>query len=114
MYQDFFGFRELPFELTPDPRFLCLTQRHREALVNLRHGLSTAKGLVLLIGEAGTGTPTRIRAALESLQADVGAVYLNNPALTRAEFIECLARGFGLSGDAAQSKATLIRDLQST
>jgi general secretion pathway protein A len=114
MYQDFFGFRELPFELTPDPRFLFLTHRHREALVNLRHGLSTAKGLVLLIGDAGTGKTTLIKAALESLQADVGAVYLNNPALTRAEFIECLARGFTLSSEAAQSKATLIRDLQST
>src|SRR2546422_238910 len=65
MYEQFFGFRELPFELTPNPRFLFLTHRHREALTSLRHGISTAKGIVVLIGEAGTGKTTIVRTVLD-------------------------------------------------
>ena len=66
MYQRFYGLRELPFELTPNPRFLFLPPRHREALSNLQYGLSSAKAITVLIGEAGTGKTTLLRAALES------------------------------------------------
>jgi len=55
MYQSFYGLRELPFELTPNPKFLFLTPKHREALSTLIYGLSTGKGVTALIGEAGTG-----------------------------------------------------------
>jgi type II secretory pathway predicted ATPase ExeA len=113
MYQDFYGLKELPFELTANPRFLFLAPRHREALSNLEYGLSAAKPLTVLIGEAGTGKTTLIRAALESERCSgVDAVHINNPALTRAEFIELLADRFGLSGHAAQSKAALVRELE--
>ena len=66
MYLRFFGLRELPFELTPNPKFLFLTPQHREALSNLQYGLFSAKSMTVLIGEAGTGKTTLIRAALES------------------------------------------------
>ncbi len=55
-----------PFELTPNPKYLFLTPRHREALSNLQYGLSSAKAVTVLIGEAGTGKTTLLRAALES------------------------------------------------
>src|SRR6185503_12170699 len=88
MYQRFYGLRELPFELTPNPRFLYLPPRHREALSNLQYGLSSAKAITVLIGEAGTGKTTLLRAALESEPCrQVQAVYLNNPALTPQDFI---------------------------
>ena len=66
MYQHFYGLRELPFELTPNPKYLFLTRQHREALTMLEYGLFSAKGVTALIGEAGTGKTTLIYAALES------------------------------------------------
>ena len=95
MYQRFYGLRELPFELTANPRYLFFSAGHREALSNLEYGLSTAKAVTVLVGEAGTGKTTLLRAALQSEQCrNVRCVYLNNPALTRDEFVEMLASRF--------------------
>jgi general secretion pathway protein A len=113
MYQRFYGLRELPFELTSDPRYLYYTSGHREALSNLQYGLSEAKAVTVLIGEAGTGKTTLLRAAVESEPCrNVQCIYVNNPALTRGEFIQSLARWFGLGSDAATSKSTLLEELE--
>jgi general secretion pathway protein A len=113
MYLKFYGLRDLPFELTPNPAFLFLSPRHTEALSNLEYGLYAAKAVTVLIGEAGTGKTTLLRAALKSERCrSVRCLYLNNPALTRAEFIETLARRFDLSPQAATSKAALLAELE--
>lgn len=113
MYKAFYGLRELPFELTTNPKYLFMTPRHREALSNLQYGLFSAKAVTVLIGEAGTGKTTLLRAALDSDRCrDVRCVYLNNPALTRQEFVEMLARRFELSPAAAQSKTVLLTELE--
>ena len=79
MYQNFYGLRELPFELTPNPKYLFLPPQHREALSALEYGLSSAKPITVLIGEAGTGKTTLIHAALESERCrGVRCVYVNN------------------------------------
>jgi general secretion pathway protein A len=112
MYEAFYGLRERPFDLTPNPRFLFMTARHREALTTLEYGLSARTGVVLLVGDAGTGKTTIVHAALQSQQVRQSlAVYLNNPSLTRAEFVEFLAAGFGLSADAARSKTRCLAEL---
>jgi general secretion pathway protein A len=112
MYQRFYGLRELPFELTPNTRYLFLTEKHREALSNLEYGLFAAKSLTVLVGEAGTGKTTLLRAALESERCkNVRCVYLNNPALTRSEFVAMLAARFGLSSAASSSKTALLEEL---
>jgi len=112
MYQHFYGLRELPFELTSDPRYLFCTARHRQALSSLQYGLSGAKSVTVLIGEAGTGKTTLLHAAIESEPCrDVQCVYVNNPALTRGEFIEGLAQWFGL-GSEAGSKPTILAELE--
>ena len=105
MYEAFYGLKERPFELVPNPRFLFLTSRQREALSNLQYGLTTARGLTLMIGEAGTGKTTLMQAALADVPPDsVRVVLMSNPTLTRSEFYEFLARAFGLSQEAGSRR----------
>ena len=112
MYEQFYGLRERPFDLTPDPRYLVGTDVHREALSNLEYAISSRKGITLLVGEAGTGKTTVIRAAIEKQPARTLCVHLHNPALTRLEFVEMLAARFGLSPLAHTSKTTLLLELE--
>ena len=113
MYQQFYGLRELPFELTPNTSYLYLPALQREALSTLQYGLSAAKPITLLIGDAGTGKTTLIRAALESDRCrGVRCIYLNNPLLTSDDFVRILAVRFGLTPAAAQSKAVLLDELE--
>jgi general secretion pathway protein A len=113
MYGSFFGFRDRPFDLTPNPRFLVLTDAHREALSNLEYGIASRRGITALIGEAGTGKTTLIRTALARQSDQVHCVYLHNPALTRSEFVEMLATRFELSNVARASKTALLTELES-
>ena len=112
MYESFYGFRERPFDLTPNPRFLVMTEVHREALSNLEYGISSRTGITLLVGEAGTGKTTLIRTALERQPARVHCVHIQNPVLRRDEFVEMLALRFKLSGRARESKTTLLYELE--
>jgi general secretion pathway protein A len=113
MYESFFGLKERPFDLTPNPKYLFLTRSHREALSNLNYGISARTGVTVLLGEAGTGKTTLIRATLDARDpAKTSPIYLNNPTLTRSEFLEFLAGEFRLSPDAAASKTRLLGDLQ--
>jgi general secretion pathway protein A len=112
MYEQFFGLTERPFELTPNPKYLYLFPQHREALATLKYGISTGRGLTLLLGEAGTGKTTLMRAALHDQQGDVVCVSLGNPTVTRSEFVHFLADEFGLSRAAAASKVVLLQELK--
>lgn len=111
MYEKFYGFRERPFDLTPDPRYFVLTSSHREALSNLEYAIASRKGITLLIGEAGTGKTTVIASALRQTST-VHCIHLTNPALTRQEFVEMLAARFVLSEHARASKAALLLELE--
>ena len=113
MYQRFFGLREAPFELTSNPRYLFFTPQHSEALANLEYGLSSSKAITVVIGEAGIGKTTLVRAALESERCrHIKAVLLDNPALTRAEFIQLLATRLQLPEGAGASKADFLTALE--
>lgn len=115
MYENFYGLQELPFELTPNPKYLYLAAGHREALSNLQYGLFSSKSVTLLIGEAGTGKTTLLHAALASERCRaVQCIYIGNPALSREEFISILAHRFGLTPEAARSKGTLLIELDCT
>jgi general secretion pathway protein A len=115
MYERFFGLRERPFDLTPNPRFLYLTAKHREALSTVQYGITGRKGITLLTGEAGTGKTTLIRAAIDSLTGPlIHLVYVNNPTLLRGEFYEYLARKMGLTARAETSKANFLAELEQT
>jgi len=113
VYQRYYGLRESPFELTPNPKFLFLTPRHREALSNVRYAISARKSLAVIIGEAGTGKTTLLRTALAS---DAGSpvkwVHLNNPLLSREDFVRTLAVQFELGPEGTESKATFLHLLE--
>jgi general secretion pathway protein A len=112
MYEQFYGFRERPFDLTPNPRYLVLTESHREALSNLEYGIASKKGITLLVGEAGSGKTTVIRTAIERQPGRVHCVYLHNPTLSRGEFVEMLAARFHLSERASKSKAAMLIEFE--
>jgi type II secretory pathway predicted ATPase ExeA len=113
MYERFYGLRERPFDLTANPKYLFLSSRHAEALSNLQYGITARRGVTLIIGEAGTGKTTLVRSFLASAPAqNIECVHLYNPTLTRAEFIEFLARSFCLSAHAAESKTALLYELE--
>jgi general secretion pathway protein A len=113
LYGAFYGINEPPFDLTPNPRFLFLSSRQREALGNLRYALATSKGFSLILGDAGTGKTTLVRTALAEL-GDTPSRYvlISNPTLGRSEFYEVLARDFGLSEEAGRSKPRFLSELQ--
>lgn len=113
MYEAFYGLRERPFDLVPNPRFLFLTSRQREAFSNLRYGLTVPRGLTLLVGEAGTGKTTLVQATLAAMNHDrVECVLLSNPTLTRTEFYEFLTAGFHLNSAAIGSKARFLFEMR--
>ena len=113
IYGSFFGLRERPFDLTPNPRYLFLAARQREVLSNLRYGLSTPRGFTLLIGEAGCGKTTVLNAVLSELNSSKNrCLFATNPTLNRAEFYQFLAHGFSLSPAAAESKTQFLEELR--
>ena len=112
MYEEFYGLRERPFDLTPNPRYLVPTEIHREALSNLEYAIAGRKGVTLLVGDAGAGKTTVIRAAIAGQSDLTHCVHLHNPTLTRLEFMEMLAARFGLSDRALTSKTALLLELE--
>jgi len=113
MYLDHYGLTAPPFELTTTPGSLFLSNGHRKALATLEYGLSAAKSITLLTGEAGTGKTTLLTAAVTSDRCKgVTCLFVNNPVLSRAEFLEMLARKVGLAPDVARSKTTFLAELE--
>lgn len=93
MYLDFYGLREAPFSITPDPRFVFLSERHRDALAHLLYGIGQGGGggFVQLTGEVGTGKTTLCRLLLEQLPDNVRVALVLNPRLTPLELLQAIA-----------------------
>jgi general secretion pathway protein A len=112
MYKEFFGLQKLPFNLTPDPAFLFLSPKHREALAGLTYAVLERKGFVVLTGDAGTGKTTLINSALSRLPAQqVQSSIILNPTLTASEFLENVLLDFEIT-DVPASKAQRLWKLQ--
>ncbi|MGD8773031.1 MAG: AAA family ATPase, partial [Gammaproteobacteria bacterium] len=87
MYTGFFGLNEKPFSITPDPRYLFLSERHAEALAHLLYGVTESGGFIQLTGEVGTGKTTVVRSLLEQLPPDTEVALVLNPRLSPHEFL---------------------------
>ena len=96
MYKEFFGLEEIPFTLTPDPRFIVFTPSYNEVLASLYYGLENAKGLIVLTGEVGTGKTTALRWILRRLDSSVLAAYIFNPRLSVDEFYHQVTQMLGI------------------
>ncbi len=91
MYAEFYGLKELPFALTPDPRFIYFTPSHTEVMANLHYGIESGKGLVVVTGEVGTGKTTILRWMMHRLDRTVLVAYIFNPRLSVPEFYQHVA-----------------------
>ena len=96
MYLSYYGLNEQPFSISPDPRFLYLSECHREGLANLTYGVAQRKGFVVITGEVGTGKTTLIHALLADVPQKVRVAFISNPTLTREEFFYLLTDAYKL------------------
>ncbi|HEY1491266.1 MAG TPA: AAA family ATPase [Steroidobacteraceae bacterium] len=96
MYLTFFGLNEKPFAITPDPRYLYLSERHAEALAHLLYGINEAGGFVQLTGEVGTGKTTIVRSLLAQTPKNAEIALILNPKMTPAEFLLTICEELGI------------------
>ncbi len=111
VYLDFYGFTEKPFDLTPDPKYLYLSAKHKEVLAHLVFGLQENNGFLKIIGEVGTGKTTIIRSFLRELREGFNFAYVFHPCVTSLELLQSINEELGLPSD-SESKRTLIRHLR--
>ncbi|HEV2501239.1 MAG TPA: AAA family ATPase, partial [Terriglobia bacterium] len=110
MYKKFFGLRENPFNVNPDPRYLYVTPHTEEALSCLTYGVQNRKGFILLTGEVGTGKTTLINKLLEWLQREaISTAFIFNSRLSEDEFFDFMMNDFGISCDSKSKSQVLIR-----
>ncbi len=110
MYLSFFGLNEKPFAITPDPRYLYLSERHAEALAHLLYGINEAGGFVQLTGEVGTGKTTVVRSLLAQTPKNAEIALILNPKMTAPEFLLtiCEELGIGVPDTATESLKDLV------
>jgi general secretion pathway protein A len=110
MYASFFGLNEKPFSITPDPRYLFLSERHAEALAHLVYGINEAGGFIQLTGEVGTGKTTVVRSLLAQAPKHAEIALILNPRMTPAEFLLaiCEELGIGVEAESQDSLKDLV------
>jgi type II secretory pathway predicted ATPase ExeA len=111
MYERFYNFRERPFALVPDPDYLYLGHRHREALAYLRYGIEGHAGFVVVTGEIGCGKTTLLQSVLRGLDRRTSVARLVNTNLDARELVEAIMLDFGFAPAPGYGKPSLLREL---
>jgi len=110
MYTDFFELKEKPFKLTPDPKFLFLSETHVEALNHLIYGIKNREGFILITGDVGSGKTTLCRALLERIGPDTKTALIFNPMLSEEELLRAILQDFGVAYS-GKTKKELVDEL---
>jgi len=110
MYNTYFSLDENPFSIAPDPRFLYMSEQHREALAHLMFALKSEGGFVLLTGEVGTGKTTVCRCLLEQLPGDLNVAFVLNPKLTAGELLATVCDELGIDYQADPASIKVLVD----
>jgi general secretion pathway protein A len=111
MYKKFYGFKERPFEITPDPAFVYMSEVHREALAHLQYAIQEGKGFSVITGEAGTGKTTLVRKLLSDIDGSIRTCYIFNPIMDRADFLNYICNDLGIESDGIKSPGQNITAL---
>lgn len=111
MYKDYFGFKEEPFSIAPDPQFLYMSERHREALAHLIYGMKADSGFVLLTGEVGTGKTTVCRCLLGQIPEDSEIAFILNPKLSVIELLATICDELSIDYGPEQMTVKALVDL---
>ncbi|MFQ5450897.1 MAG: AAA family ATPase [Nitrospinaceae bacterium] len=104
IYRDYFGFSEKPFDLTPDPKYLYLSPKHKEVLAHLIYGLQDNNGFLKIIGEVGTGKTMICRSFLRELHSDFNIAYIFNPGIDELELLQTINAELGLPSESPSKK----------
>ena len=112
MYENHFGFAELPFSVSPDPRFFYSNPVYREALVTLHYGIEARKGFVIITGEAGTGKTTLLRMLMHNLDSAIHTAFVFNPRLTFTALLRFILSDLGVTSS-AKDRLKLTEQLNS-
>ena len=110
MYQQYFGFRESPFSITPDPRFFYANSVYLEAYANLRYGIEAKKGFIAVTGEVGTGKTTLLRKLMLSLEKTIHTVLIFNTDVTFNELLRVILRDLGLPTE-GKDRLSMVEEL---
>lgn len=111
MYSKFFGLKEKPFEITPDPQFVYLSEKHEEALSHLKYAIREGKGFSVITGEAGTGKTTLVNLLLGTLGAQIRTSYIFNPILDQPDFLNYICDDFGIKSEGMKSRGQSLTAL---
>lgn len=111
-YEQFYGLKENPFGVTPDPRFFFSSKSHQDALAYLRYTLGERKGFAVVTGEVGVGKTTVVKRFVETLNGGVDLAVVLNPKLSFKQLLATIARELGLGGVKGKNKADLLLDLK--
>jgi general secretion pathway protein A len=110
MYAQFFGLKQAPFSIAPDPRYLFMSERHREALAHLLYGVSGGGGFVVLTGEIGAGKTTVCRCFLEQIPRRTNVAYIFNPKVTVGELLKSICDEFRIPYEHQGTGQATIKD----
>lgn len=111
MYQAFYGFREMPFNITPDPKFLYLSPTHQEALQHLKYGVQERKGFIVLVGEVGCGKTTLCRRFLNEIDNErFDTALILNPRVTETQMLKAILTELGET-KLARSQVDLVAQM---
>ncbi len=113
MYKKFYGFKEKPFDITPDPKFVYFSETHREALAHLRYAIREGKGFSVITGEVGTGKTTLVHTLLNKMDGTVRTAYIFNPVMDPEDFFNYICEDLGLKSNGVRSRGQNLTLLHS-